>query len=71
MKFTLDDQIAEVRREARMRRSVYPRWVTDGRITQQQADHRLGVMEAVFETLERLRADARQRVEPDLFQEAQ
>ena len=36
---TLTDQIAAARRELGMRRRVYPRWVTNGKMTQATADH--------------------------------
>jgi hypothetical protein len=39
--------IAEVRREIRMRRSVYPKWVRAGRMDQSEADRQIDLMEAV------------------------
>lgn len=30
-----------------MRRSLYPKWVANGRMTQQEADDRIAVMEAI------------------------
>lgn len=50
----LEEQIAEVQRELGMRRKVYPRFVAAGKITQDAADRRVAVLEAVLETLQRL-----------------
>jgi hypothetical protein len=52
---SIDEQIAEVRRELRMRRHVYPRFVEDRRITQAQADERIALLVSVLETLNRVR----------------
>lgn len=49
----LDDQVACVRREIRMRESAYPKWIQIGRMTQAQADRELNTMRAVLATLER------------------
>lgn len=46
-------------REVKMRRRVYPRWVENGRITQEFADRQIAVMEAI----------AADYAEPDLFGE--
>jgi len=48
---TLTEQIASVEREIAMRKHVYPRWVEDGRYTQQKADHEIECMESVLRTL--------------------
>ena len=48
---------AEVMREIQMRRRVFPRWVAAGRLTQDAADRRIAVMEAI----------AADYAEPDLF----
>lgn len=50
----LVDQIAEVEREIRMRRKVYPNWVSKGRMTAQSAQEGIRRMLAVKATLERL-----------------
>lgn len=47
----LDEQIKEVRREIAMRESVYPRWVSTGKMTQRLADSRLEAMREVERTL--------------------
>ena len=54
---TLDDQIRCVGREIGLRRNVYPKFLASGRITQEKADHEIAAMEAVYETLKRLRAE--------------
>ena len=51
---TVEEQIDAARRELRMRRRVYPRLVTDGRMTQKKADHEIAAMEAIVATLESL-----------------
>jgi hypothetical protein len=56
---SIDRQIAAVRNEISLRRHVYPRWVAGGRMTQEEADRRIAEMEAVRETLERLRGQER------------
>jgi hypothetical protein len=65
--FTLDEQIAELRREAGFRPRVYGRWVNDGRMTQAQCDERIGRLAAAIGTLERLRDEERAKVAPGLF----
>ena len=62
----LDDQIAEVKRELGMRRHVYPRFVDQKRMTPQQAAQRIALLEAVQDSLERLRDEQR----PSLFDAA-
>lgn len=44
-------QIAEVQREINMRAHVYPRWITEKRISQPEADARSAGMVAVLATL--------------------
>lgn len=46
-RFHVRELIAEVRREIRMRRSVYPKWVRAGRMDQSEADRQIDLMEAV------------------------
>ncbi len=35
------------KREVRMRKRVYPRWVAQGKMTQAQADREIAIMEAI------------------------
>jgi hypothetical protein len=57
------EQLKCVRREIAMRMRVYPRWVTDRRMTQQKADYEIEAMQAVAATLEHLV----KTTEPDLL----
>lgn len=52
-RFHVRELIAEVRREIRMRRSVYPKWVRAGRMDQVEADRQIDLMEAVERRLTR------------------
>jgi hypothetical protein len=44
---TAETKLACIEREIKMRRRVYPRWVTDGRMTQAKADDEIKTMEAI------------------------
>lgn len=57
------DQIEAVRRELKLRESVYPRRVSDGKMTQALADRELARMRAVLRTLELVQAINRDLVE--------
>ena len=48
---SIEQQIACVEREVKMRHRVYPRWVEAGRMTQKKADEEIAAMEAVLVTL--------------------
>jgi len=50
--FTLDEQIACVEREIRMRERVYPRWVEAKKMSQAKADHEIACMRAALKTLQ-------------------
>ena len=50
----LTAQIAELNREARVRRSVYPRWVADGKLTVEDANRQQERLQAAINTLEKL-----------------
>lgn len=63
----LERQLAAVRDEISKRRRVYPRWVADGRMSQDQADRRLEEMAAVRTTLEGLLAEQKAKTTPQLF----
>ena len=54
----LPDQIKAVEREIVMRRRVYPRWVSGGRMSQAKADAEIAAMEAVLATLKETATDA-------------
>jgi hypothetical protein len=59
---TIEQQIAAVVRELRLRRQMYPLWIQGGRLTQQKADYEIAAMEAVLETV-------RAAMPPDLLSE--
>lgn len=63
----LERQVACLRREVTMRRHVYPRWVSSGKMTQVQADREIIVMEAAQATLEQLLAERKAQTTPGLF----
>lgn len=47
-------QIAELKRERRLRDRVYSYWVKIGKMRQDDADYRNGALDAAISTLERL-----------------
>jgi hypothetical protein len=51
---SLELQIKAAERELKMRKSAYPRWVADGRMSLEKADHEIAAMEAIVETLKKL-----------------
>jgi hypothetical protein len=56
---TLDQQIAELKREIALRKNVYPKWVAAGKMRQAEMDHHMGAMTAALHTamaVKRLRA---------------
>ncbi len=48
---TLDQQIAEVRRELAIRQRVYPKWVESGRMKKDAADTSLTALQAAHDSL--------------------
>lgn len=50
--FSINEQIACVAREVRMREMLYPKYVQAERMAQATADRQLGCMKAVLRTLE-------------------
>jgi hypothetical protein len=65
--FSIDEQIAEVKRELSFRPRVYGRWVSDGRMTQAQCEERIGRLQAALATLEGVRDEQQAKVAPGLF----
>ena len=51
------EQIKCVEREIAMRERAYPRWVSQGKITQAKADQEINTMKKVRETLKSLILD--------------
>ncbi len=52
--YTLDAQLACIRRELALRKNVYPKWVSAGRMKPEAADHEINCMQAVHDTLSAL-----------------
>lgn len=52
--YTIEAQIACVKREIAMRKNVYPKWVMSGRMKPEAADHEIHCMTAVLHSLESL-----------------
>ena len=52
-RFSVRELVDEAQREAFMRRSVYPNQVRAGRMSQQDADRRIDLMEAIITRLTR------------------
>lgn len=57
MRMPLAQQIACVRREIAMRKNVYAKRVSDGKMRRGEADHEIAAMTAVLETLEAIEED--------------
>lgn len=55
---TLEEMSKEISRELVTRKRVYPRWINEGKITQQIADFRGLVLEALLRKLCREMAEA-------------
>ena len=51
---TIDEQIAEVKREIAMRKKVYPKWIEAGSMQKTKADFQILVMEAVLISLQEI-----------------
>ena len=55
--YTIEQQIACVKREIAVRKSVYPKWVMSGRMKAEAADHEINCLIAVLRSLETLGVD--------------
>ena len=51
MSISYTEQLREVRRELAYRERVFPRWVSERRMSARDADQRMNAMRAVAETL--------------------
>jgi hypothetical protein len=51
---SIEDQVACAERELKMRERVYPRWVGEGRMSQDKADKEIAAMRAIIATLQAL-----------------
>lgn len=54
-------QLEELRRELKMRQRVYHKWVSAGRLTQEQATHRITCLILVIEDFEARHSPASQQ----------
>lgn len=52
--FTATEKHTAILRELKMRRRVYPGWVSTGKISPHEAAHQIAVMEAIAEDYEKL-----------------
>jgi len=52
---TLEQMVDCARREANLRKQVYPRWVQAGRLTHEKAAYEIECMESIYYTLFRLK----------------
>lgn len=55
---TLDMQIKFMSREITRRKSLFPKLITEGRVTEEQAAFEIAAAQAVFQTLTQLRGIA-------------
>lgn len=51
---TPGEKVAELLRDLSVRQRVYPLWVKEYKITQEEANHRLAVLKALIEDMYRL-----------------
>lgn len=51
----IEDEIAELERELRQRKRLFPALVADGHLTSALADRRIAVLESAIESLHRLK----------------
>jgi len=57
---TLEEQIAEAKRELALRRQCYPHWIRDGKLDSSTAYYQLQAMDAIVKTLQKLDIEQRQ-----------
>jgi hypothetical protein len=57
---TLEEQIAEARRELALRKKCYPAWIKSGKLDMTTAHYQLQAQLAIVKTLMRLDAEQRQ-----------
>jgi hypothetical protein len=53
MAFTFEEKLAEARREVALRRHVYPTFVGRGKLSQEEADRHLAIMQEIVINYER------------------
>jgi len=47
MSYTAEDKHAEIMREIRMRWSVYPKWIADGKLDSAEAGRRIAILQSI------------------------
>lgn len=63
MSVTTKEKYKEIKRELDLRKNCYPKWVLQGRMTQQIADKHIEVMEAILKDYEeKLKQEDRQMI---------
>ena len=55
---SLDQQIASVKREIAMRKNAYPRFISNGKMRQGEADHEIAAMTAALHSLMKIKEAA-------------
>lgn len=55
--FRIEELVSEAGREIMMRQRVFPRWVKDGRMSQEDCDRKIMMMHAIQDKLRDLKAD--------------
>lgn len=55
---TIDQQIAEMKREIALRKNVFPKWVAAGKMRQAESDHGIAAMTAALHTVMALKERA-------------
>jgi hypothetical protein len=64
---SLEEQIAEVKRELALRENAYPRWVASGKMRSSDAERSYRALRAVLKTLQQA---LQEREAPDFLSEA-
>jgi hypothetical protein len=64
LNYSTTQKIKCVKREIEFGKKLYPRWIKNNNMTQEKADHEIGCMASVLDTLESLKRleDARQEL---------
>ena len=57
---SLTEQIEEAQRELALKEKCFPGWVKSGRLSMDEAYHRLAAQRAILATLQRLEVEQRQ-----------
>jgi hypothetical protein len=63
---SLDEQIASVKREIKLRENAYPKWIESGRMKQEVANREIRAMKSVLFTLEAAARERNNRIKIDV-----